>query len=77
MVDAARPVSEYVVPLTPLAIWLPLPAVKPLVVLRKMLYDTPLVVLAVQLRLIWLLETAAAPKLVGGFGGGGGGPVVP
>ena len=58
-------------PLTPLAIWLPLPAVNPDVVLRNMLYVTPLVVLAVQLRLIPELETAVAVKFVGGFGGVG------
>jgi hypothetical protein len=37
VVEAANPVSEYVVPLTPLAIWLLLEAVNPDVVLRKML----------------------------------------
>jgi hypothetical protein len=41
-----------------------------------MLYVTPLVVLAVQLRSISLLDAAVAPKFVGGFGGGGGASVV-
>jgi hypothetical protein len=37
VVEAANPVSEYVVPLTPLAIWLPLEGANPDVVLRKTL----------------------------------------
>ena len=42
--------------------------VKPEVVLRKTEYVTPWVVLAVQLRLIWLDETAVGVRLVGAAG---------
>jgi hypothetical protein len=47
---------------------LPAVAVKPEVVLRKTEYVTPSVVLAVQLRLIWLDETAVGVSLVGAAG---------
>ena len=42
--------------------------VKPEVVLRKTEYVTPCVVLAVQLRLIWLDDTAVGVRLVGATG---------
>jgi hypothetical protein len=42
---------------------------KPEVVLRKTEYVTPCVVLAVQLRLIWLDDTAVGVRLVGAAGG--------
>jgi hypothetical protein len=42
--------------------------VNPLVVLRNTLYVTPEVVLAVQLKLIWLLEAVVAVRLVGAAG---------
>jgi hypothetical protein len=42
--------------------------VKPEVVLRKTEYVTPDVVLAVQLRLIWLDDTAVGVRLVGAAG---------
>ena len=41
---------------------------KPEVVLRKTEYVTPCVVLAVQLRLIWLDDTAVGVRLVGATG---------
>jgi hypothetical protein len=41
---------------------------KPEVVLRKTEYVTPCVVLAVQLRLIWLDDTAVGVRLVGAAG---------
>ena len=68
MVEAARPVSESVVPVNPLAIWFDVDGVNPAEVDRKTEYVTPLVVDAVQLRLIWLEETAVALRLVGATG---------
>ena len=68
MVEAFSPVSENVVPVRPLAIWLAADGVKPLVVERNTEYVTPLVDDAVQLRLIWVEETAVAVKPVGGAG---------
>ncbi len=53
----------------PLVIWLPLDGVNPDVVLRKTLYVTPLVVLAVHVKLIWLGDAPVAARFVGGFGG--------
>ena len=68
MVEAFSPVSENVVPVRPLAIWLAADGVKPLVVERNTEYVTPLVDDAVQLRLIWVAETGVAVKPVGGAG---------
>jgi hypothetical protein len=70
-VAAVRPESENVVAVrfdAP-ATWLAVEGVKPEVVLRKTEYVTPDVVLAVQLRLIWLAETAVGVTPVGGAGG--------
>jgi hypothetical protein len=58
VVEAARPVLEYVVPLT-VASWLPS---------WKTRYVTPAVVLAVQAKLIWLDEIGEAVSPVGGAG---------
>ena len=69
MVEAESPVSENVVAFTPLAIRLALEGVKPEVVLRNTLYVTGQDdVLAVQLKLIWLLDIAVAPRLLGAVG---------
>ena len=50
------------------AIWLAGAAVKPAVVLRKTLYVTPRVVLAVHARSIWLLDTGFAERPEGADG---------
>ena len=66
---AVRPESEKVaVRFDAPAIWLAVEGVKPEVVLRKTEYVTPDVVLAVQLRLIWLDDTAVGVRLVGAAG---------
>jgi hypothetical protein len=56
------------VPVNPLVTWFDAEAVKPLVVERKTEYVTPLVEDAVQLRLIWLEETAVALRAEGAAG---------
>jgi len=68
MVEGVRLVSEKLVVVRLLAICVPVEGTKPGVVLRKTLYVTPELTLAVQLRLTMLDEPVDAFRAVGAEG---------
>jgi hypothetical protein len=68
MVEGVRLVSEKLVVVRLVAIWVAADGTKPAVVLRKTLYVTPELTLAVQLRLTALDEPVAEVRAVGADG---------